>query len=70
MTPGEFKKRWESSEDGGGITYQEVAECAKTWGVCKTPKIRPMDHVLYTVLKHAQTVDAEDYKPDYSDKEE
>jgi hypothetical protein len=32
MTKQEFKERWESSPDGGGITFDDIAKCAKEWG--------------------------------------
>lgn len=31
MTKDEFKARWESNEDGGGINFDDIAECAKAW---------------------------------------
>jgi len=65
MTKQEFKARWESDDDGG-ITMNEVAECAKAWGVCAKPKINPMQQVLYKVLV-AAGVDAEPYKPEDGD---
>lgn len=62
MNKEEFKLRWESNQDGGGITYKEIAECAKAWGIYSTPKIAPMSRVRYAVLKAANTEDCEDYK--------
>ena len=53
MSKDEFKRRWESSEDGGGLTYEDVADCAKDWGLFKTPRACPMDVVLERVLKAA-----------------
>lgn len=32
MTREQFKTCWESSEDGGGITYDDIADCAIAWG--------------------------------------
>lgn len=29
MTKEQFKKRWESDDRGGGITFNDVADCAK-----------------------------------------
>ncbi|WP_155524051.1 hypothetical protein [Nodosilinea nodulosa] len=63
MTKEEFKSRWESDSTGGGITFDEVAQCAKDWGIFGAPKTRPMDLVLYRVLCDAQTSDCEDYNP-------
>lgn len=59
-----LKKRWESSDDGGGITYDDIAECAKAWGIAQTPRTRPIHHIRYLVLKAANTIDAEEFKPD------
>lgn len=28
MTKAQFKKRWDSNEDGGGITFDDIAQCA------------------------------------------
>jgi hypothetical protein len=63
MTPQEFKRRWESSENGGGITFDDVAECAIAWSICAKPRILPMDSLRYKVLKAAGTDDAENFKP-------
>lgn len=64
MTKSEFKKRWESAAQGGGITFDDIAECAKAWGVASKPRIMKMDEVRYLVLKAAQTNDAEEYNPE------
>ena len=64
MTRAEFKKRWESGEDGGGITFDDIAECAVAWGVTRSPKGQRMDTVRYAVLKAAETHDSEDFKPE------
>jgi len=53
MTRQEFKKRWESNEDGGGITMEDVANCAVKWGLIAKPKILPINKVLNIVLKSA-----------------
>ena len=63
MTKEEFKKRWESGDDGGGITFDDIAECAKSWGICSKPKVRRIDEVRYSVLKTANTIDAKDFRP-------
>lgn len=64
MTKNEFKRRWESGPDGDGITFEEVAACAKEWGLSGTPMIRPMAEIRYKVLKAAGTSDAEEWKPE------
>lgn len=53
MTKDEFKKRWESDDNGGGITFNDVADCAQAWGVCSHPKTKPMNDVLKKVLEAA-----------------
>jgi hypothetical protein len=50
MTKSEFKARWESTEDGGGITMDEVAQCASSWGLLSRPKCCSMGLVLDMVL--------------------
>lgn len=67
MTKEVFKKRWESSDWGGGITYEDVADCAKEWGLFRTPRTEEMDKVLYVVLKAAGTADAEEFNPEVSE---
>lgn len=53
MTRKQFKKRWEYNAEGGGITFEDVAECAKAWGICSNPRIHPMDEILKKVLAEA-----------------
>lgn len=60
----EFKRRWESDETGGGITFDDIAECAKEWGIAAKPRIRPIDQIRYLVLKAAGVNDAEEFKPE------
>jgi hypothetical protein len=64
MTKEEFKTRWESNDAGGGISYNDIADCAVAWGISRTPKTRRIDVIRYQVLKSAGTVDAEEYKPE------
>lgn len=63
MTRTKFKDRWESNEDGGGITFDEIAECAKAWGLFLTPKTSRIDVVRYKVLQAAGTNDCEEFAP-------
>lgn len=63
MTKQEFKKRWESNDNGGGITHDDIAECAIAWGIYHRPKINPLGLVRYNVLKAAGIGDCEDFKP-------
>lgn len=68
MTKDEFKQRWESDDNGGGgITFDDIANCAKSWGLFSTPRIHQIDRVLYAVLKAAGTNDAEEFNPENSD---
>lgn len=53
MTKAEFCKRWDSGDDGGGITFDDIADCAKEWGICAKPKIRPINEVTDRVVKAA-----------------
>lgn len=61
MTKTEFKSRWESNETGGGITWNDIAECAKAWGLFYNPRIADMYKVRLAVLKAAKTNDWEEY---------
>lgn len=64
MTKNEFKTRWESNDDGGGITFDEIADCAKRWGIFSSPRTARIDLVRYRVLVAAGTNDAEEFKPE------
>lgn len=50
MDKEEFRERWEKDESGDGITWEEIAECAKDWGLTSSPKTLPMHRVLNLVL--------------------
>ena len=62
MTRDEFKKRWESNESGGGITFNDIADAAIAWGILRSPKAIPIFKVRYLVLKEAGTNDAEEWR--------
>lgn len=53
MTKEEFRRRWDSGPDGGGITDDEVADCAKAWGLYDRPRCAQRDHVIMKVVKAA-----------------
>lgn len=53
MTKEEFKNRWESDETGGGITFHDIAECAKQWGLCKNPYRHRPDIIVLIVCNAA-----------------
>ena len=63
-TKEEFKKLWETGEDGSGITFDDIAECAKEWGLYSHPKCCSILMVRYKVLLAAKCLDAEEYNPD------
>ncbi len=56
MTKQEFKKRWESNDEGGGITFEDIADCAKEWGISRTPRISPILEIKDMVLKEAGVI--------------
>lgn len=53
MTPEQFKKRWDSDEEGGGITFNDIANHYEMWGLGSRARTRPMEDVTTAVLKHA-----------------
>ena len=61
MTKDEFRFRW--NKDDCDITFDEVAECAKEWGLYNHPRCCPMEEVRYRVLLAAGCEDAEKYNP-------
>jgi len=63
MTKEQFKKRWESGEDGGGINFDDIANCAVDWKINSSPRTQKIDVIRYQVLKAANTNDAEEFKP-------
>jgi len=63
MTKEEFKRRWESSDSGDGITFNDIADCAKEWGISAFPKTKQIDSIRYAVLKSAGVNDAEEFNP-------
>jgi len=69
MTKQEFKARWESDDIGGGIDFDDVADCAEAWGLFRRPRTSQINRVLYRVLKAADTVDAEAYNTDREEEE-
>lgn len=64
MTKEQFKELWESNDDGGGITFQEIAECCKEWGISQRPMTQPISLMRYKVLVAAGCIDAESFNPD------
>lgn len=64
LTKEEFKKLWESDDNGGGITYDDIADCAVAWGIATHPKTSPIHLIRYKVLKAANTNDCEEFNPE------
>lgn len=59
----EFKKLWEADEHGSGITFDDIADRAKEWGLFDHPKRCDINIVRYEVLKAAKCVDTEEFNP-------
>lgn len=53
MRKEEFREKWDGSDDGGGITWDDIADCAKEWGLFSTPRIHPLYVVGNAVTKAA-----------------
>ena len=64
MSKVEFKWRWELDDEGDGINFDDIADCAKAWGLFRTPRTARIDVVRYRVLKEADVEDAEGYNTD------
>jgi hypothetical protein len=67
MDKQEFKRRWESGDDGGGITLEAIASCYVEWGLGSTPRVQPPRAVIRAVLKAADTNDQEDWAQDHEE---
>lgn len=64
-TKEEFKKLWEADDEGSVVTCDDIADCAKAWGLYETPRVK---HILYKVLVAAGVEDAEDFNPQKQNK--
>ena len=60
FTKTEFKKLWDSNDDGGGITYDDCADCAVAWGICSSPKTKPIGEIKDAVVRAAECEDVLD----------
>lgn len=60
-TKEEFKMMWESEDCT--ITFEDVADCARAWGISSHPTTKHMDSMRYKVLCAALIDDAEEYRP-------
>ena len=56
MTKKKFKKRWDTP-DGGGITFDDIAECAREWGLFAKPRTMDINRVAAAVVKAASCKD-------------
>ena len=36
-TKQKFKELWDSNDSGGGLTWDDIADCAKDWGLVSKP---------------------------------
>jgi len=51
-TKEEFKRIWELPEDTeGGITMEDISDCAKAWGLYDRPKTCNISEVVKSVIK-------------------
>jgi len=51
MTKEDFAERWDSDDDGGGITFDDIAKCAEDWGLYERPKTHNINEVLKKVVE-------------------
>lgn len=63
MTKEEFRKAWEA----GVVTWDQLADIAKEWGIVEKPRCMRLYDVRYLVLKVANIPNAEEFNPDYLD---
>ena len=52
-TKQQFKKLWDSNERGGGITWDDIADCAVAWGLASKPKTMALEKVRSLVVAAA-----------------
>ena len=64
MTKEEFKELWEAGdEEDSEITFDDIANVAKEWGLFNRLRCCDINVVRYEVLKAAKCVDAEEFNP-------
>lgn len=54
MTKEEFKQKWESDENGGGITNQDIARLYTEWKLGTSPYIKTITYVIWRVCEEAK----------------
>jgi len=52
-TKEKFKELWDSDDVGGGMTFDDVADCAKDWGLYSSPRIHDVFEVRDKVIEAA-----------------
>ena len=52
---------WEANEKASGITFDDIADAAKEWGLFDNPRCCDINVVRYEVLKEAKCKDAEEF---------
>lgn len=57
MTKEEFKQKWESNENGGGITNQDIARLYTEWKLGTSPYTKTITYVIWRVCEEANTND-------------
>ena len=64
MTREEFKRRWESDEAGGGITNEDIEQCAYAWKIAKKSDGYSRPQLIALVTAAAKTADADYWAKD------
>lgn len=67
MTKEEFRERWDSGDDGGGITFDDIKRCAIEWGLYKRPMIIDPHLVAAQVIRAAGCKDQYEYGEENQD---
>lgn len=57
-TKEKFKQLWDANDEGSGLTFEDISDCAEAWGLYSKPMIHPMDKVRDAVVKAAGCLDA------------
>ena len=53
FTKEKFKELWDSNSIGGGLTFDDIKDCAKDWGLYDNPLQFDMFRVRDAVLRAA-----------------
>jgi hypothetical protein len=57
-TKQQFKELWNSDDAGGGITWDDIADCAIAWGLASKPRTMPLEEVR-TLVEAASEEEAQ-----------